>query len=272
MGNTTNHNIYYLSNGDPQSQITESATQAGTIETALDSVSSNIESVNNFGVQHFANASARDLALTNPEVGWLSQLDSELFMRRWNGAAWRPYGMSEFPIVPSAVGGSTGLSVDEDGWINFTNADAAWYADGVLTSEFSRYKLVIAPYQLSADSALQFRYRRSGVSDSSTNYLSGKLTGSGSSVTFSTGSASSFGDLVGDSHRYGELEITIDRMQTLMRLTATFTGWKGDGTTVVTRTSGRNTTSPVDADGIEFFLGAGGSTTWTGRMKFYGIL
>lgn len=82
MGNTPNHNIYFLSNGDPQSQITESATQAGTIETALDSVSGDIESVNNFGVQYFANASARDLALVSPTVGWLTQLDSELFMRR----------------------------------------------------------------------------------------------------------------------------------------------------------------------------------------------
>ena len=123
MGSTPNWDIYYLENGDPQSQITESSVQAGTVEAALDQVGGNVESVNNFGVQYFVNASARDLALTSPAVGWLSQLDSELFIRRWDGSTWRPYGSGIFPLKPSSVSG-TGVSINASGLVVASGASA----------------------------------------------------------------------------------------------------------------------------------------------------
>lgn len=170
MGNTTNHNIYFLSNGDPQSQITESATQAGTIETALDSVSGDIESVNNFGVQYFANASARDLALVSPSVGWLTQLDSELFMRRWDGAEWVPFGSSGINPSGGAVSG-TGVTQPQPGLIvasgaSFVTIDGCFWDSG---SGFDGYTL---DYQLSISTPtqLQFQFRAGGATVSAAQY------------------------------------------------------------------------------------------------------
>lgn len=183
MGNTPNWNIYYAENGAPADARTESATQAGTVETALDSVGGDIVSVNNFGVQYFANASARDLALTSPSVGWLTQLDSELFMRRWDGAAWVPYGAGLYPIKPSSVAG-TGVSIDSLGRVVFSAATSV-NVNGVFSSDFRDYILEYELTSTSADLGSQLRLRASGT-DAATNYSNHYLQGTGTSAGSAT--------------------------------------------------------------------------------------
>jgi hypothetical protein len=179
VGSTPNWAIYYLENGDPQSQITESGVQAGTIENALDQVGGNVESVNNFGVQYFVNASARDLALTAPAVGWLSQIGSELFMRRWNGSAWIPFGAGLYPLFPSSVGG-TGVVVADDGCVDFTSATTV-NINGVFSSEFRDYQIELEVTAGSTDLGASFRLRASGT-DSSANYSTHYTYGFGSTT------------------------------------------------------------------------------------------
>lgn len=180
MGSTPNWNIYYYSNGDPGSEITESAVQAGTIETALDQVGGDIGSVNNFGVQYFANASARDLALTNPQVGWLTQLGSELFVRRWDGAAWKPYGAGLYPVRPASTNGS-GVTVTDTGLITFTSA-GTFSVNGVFSSEFSQYQIEFKVDTASTDLGGEFRLRVAGV-DATTNYRTHYTQGTGTTTT-----------------------------------------------------------------------------------------
>lgn len=180
MGNTPNWNIYYAENGAPADARTESATQAGTIETALDQVGGDIGSVNNFGVQYFANASARDLALTNPQVGWLSQLGSELFMRRWDGSAWKPYGAGLYPIKPSSVSG-TGVSIDTDGAVVATSAASPLNVgvNGVFSTDFRNYQIHWLVYGASATFTAAVNLRAGGT-DNSTGYDSVAMYGQNS--------------------------------------------------------------------------------------------
>lgn len=165
MGNTPNWNIYYAENGAPADARTESATQAGTVETALDSVGGDIVSVNNFGIRYFANASARDLALTSPSVGWLTQLDSEEFIRRWDGAKWIPFGATEYPVAPTISG--AGASLSSTGLVVLTGST------GVSMNGLSGYRKLSLDIDITATGSggsMEMWLRTASADDTGANY------------------------------------------------------------------------------------------------------
>lgn len=266
MGNTPNHNIYFLSNGDPQSQITESATQAGTIEAALDGISGNIESVNNFGVQYFANASARDLALTNPGVGWLTQLDSELFMRRWDGSAWRPYGSGFFPINPSSVSG-TGVSVDANGTVVFTSATSV-NIDGVFSGDFTNYRIEFDMTAASTDIGVGLQLRSGGTSTTA-NYVNFYAAAVGSSMVVTTGSTDRFNNILTSGRQaYAEVSVRGPAVSGPTLGQSTYSGFTNAGAGYTGLIANRHASSAV-FDGVGFLPSAAGN--FTGTVRIFGV-
>lgn len=166
---TTNHDIYYLGTGDPESQIAESATQAGSIENALDVIVGSTNTIDAFGIRYYADASARDLALTDPDVGWLTQLLTEAFPRRWNGSAWLPYAAGHPLITPSSVGGS---GVTQSGFVVSYSGSSSIIVNGVFNNDFRVYGI-----QLDLDSnasttadLIRFKLRASNTTVSTGYY------------------------------------------------------------------------------------------------------
>lgn len=266
MGNTPNWNIYYAENGAPADARTESATQAGTVEAALDQVGGNIESVNNFGVRYFANASARDLALTSPSVGWLTQLDSELFMRRWDGAAWKPYGAGLYPIYPASVAG-TGVVVASDGCVDFTSASSI-NINGVFSSEFRDYQIELEVTAGSTDLGASYRLRASGTDDN-TNYSTHYTYGLG--TTTGTGTV---GDTDKSFFQIGTGRQISSRMTmrspavaraTVMRSEFALFNNAGGGSEGIVAARHTATTA---YDGITLFPSSG---TMTGHVRIFGM-
>lgn len=278
MGSTANWDIYYLDNGDPQSQVTESSVQASTVEAALDQVGGNIESVNNFGVRFFANASARDLELTSPGVGWLSQLGSELFVRRWNGSAWRPFGPGMFPLKPTSVSGN-GVSVDAEGLVSWQNNGGGTVTDansvcidGVFTTEFRKFVVDFVVESMS-EGATSFWVRAGGVTQEGPDTYSrayahvAGTTYAGDSNTFTSGVLTTAAQISAS----GTLELFNPAAANFpTRAVTQFGGVAASGTGRAGYSSSVFITSML-IDGIRL-RPATGSATWTGSCRIFGVL
>lgn len=265
MGNTPNWNIYYAENGAPADARTESATQAGTVEAALDSVGGDIVSVNNFGIQYFANASARDLALTSPSVGWLTQLDSELFMRRWDGAAWRPYGSGLFPISPSSVAG-TGVTIGSDGVVNFAAAGTI-NINGVFSADFRDYRVELEVTAASADLVVNGRLRASS-SDSSSGYANQFLIGSGTTATAGVGATDLFYFNISGSRRVSSgLTLRGPALASPSVISTTLGGFPNSGDGHVGNSVSQHTAATA-YDGFTAYVASGNIT---GYIRIFGV-
>lgn len=281
MGSTPNWDIYYYSNGDPGSEITESAVQAGTIETALDQVGGDIGSVNNFGVRYFANASARDLALTSPSVGWLTQLDSELFVRRWDGTKWVPFGSGEFPLKPASVSGNN-VSLDSTGVVQWSGSGggAAGDAfsvnvDGVASDEFRRFRVewTVSAWS-NAASSLGLRLRSGGVTYSATGYNFVRTTASGTTIPVASNTVN-YAVLAPSMTQGGTGSFTLDNARStsgdkLIKAEA-FTAQFSGGIVPVYATSGTHCATTAAVDGFQLRPTVD-ADTWSGTLRVYGLI
>lgn len=173
MGNTPNWNIYYKDTLDPESTVTESAVQAGTIEDALDTISGQATEDRYYGIVDFPNAGARDAEITSPEVNYLTQLTGEGFPRRWTGSTWAPWSIGLQPMIPSATS-STGGSISADtltGIVSFSGCSVV-NIDGVFSDDSSgmdEYQVVLK-FSHSTGATTSFQFRASGTPDTSSNY------------------------------------------------------------------------------------------------------
>lgn len=92
-----------------------------------------------YGTPRFADSSARSSAISSPVTGMLTQLDTERFVRRYNGSAWKPFGAGSVPLVPTIASSGGTAAVDSDGRVTFSGSITSlrWNLSTALINEFS---------------------------------------------------------------------------------------------------------------------------------------
>lgn len=152
------------------------------------------------GIAEFANAAARDLALTAPAAGWLSRLAGERFNRRstGSGTTWKPYGTGMVPIIPTGVAG-TGASIGSEGQVLVGSGGLSVSINGCFPTDF---RTVFAKIKTthSGNLLLSARLRASGIDAAGTNdytqenfsKVGGTLTGGAQAIaSFALGGVTS---------------------------------------------------------------------------------
>lgn len=123
----------------------------------------------------FADAAARNAAITTPAVDMVTRLATERFSRRY-GTAWLPVGGGLLPIRPaSAVGATLGA----DGAATITAGTVS--LNGCFTGDFDNYYVELN-VATAAAASISFRLRVGGV-DNSTSYIWSGSTATTSAVT-----------------------------------------------------------------------------------------
>lgn len=162
---TSPDNIQYPVSTDAVAPLeTVFANVANSTQDALDGLRIEVDGQLATGVATFADATARDVAITSPSTGDRSRILTEAFDRVWNGSSWVPYGSGEYPILGTVGGGTQDMST---GLITFSAASALTL-DGFFTTTFRRYRIIL-DCNTSATANLTGTLRASG-SASSTGY------------------------------------------------------------------------------------------------------
>jgi hypothetical protein len=192
--------------------------QAGEVLTA-----SNVMAyLQDQAVMNFAGTAARGSAIgTAVSEGMVSYLADSNLVQAYTGSSWDSLAYSSevtalpisglVPIVPSSVVIATGSGTTTSlGQVNFTGATAV-SLNGVFSSSYRNYRIIVNTPVSSADTAVYVRFRTSGTDNATNNYyqywtfkrISGLLqdnSGGPSTVyaMYSRAGASTFGSFYGD--------------------------------------------------------------------------
>lgn len=123
-------------------------------------------------VSKYADASARTTAIPTPAEGMITYLDNINQFQGYAGSSWRPFG-GLVPITPTSVAISGGTATQNDiGTIAFSAGTTAITLNGVFTSAFKSYKIVIEGVKnaVAGNDALQARLSSGGTPVSTSTY------------------------------------------------------------------------------------------------------
>lgn len=146
------------------------------------------------GVGRFADATARDAAITTPILQARVQLDGERFERSYFGSGWRIHGSAEVNIVPSSISG-TGATLNGDGSVTLaTSGTVAISLESIFPTDCDR--VIIRGEGLTTAAALDLavRMRVSGADAAgATDYDRIQTTRAGTSVALTSPADASSG-------------------------------------------------------------------------------
>jgi len=118
------------------------------------------------GVNVFANAAARTAAITSPQEGQMSYLKDTNSTEYYTGSAW------------VAVGGSSGALALVKRATFSSVANTGTTFDGVFTSTYKSYMIVVESFGISAIAAMYFQWRTSAPATLTSTYYGGNIAGS----------------------------------------------------------------------------------------------
>jgi len=227
----------------------------------------------------FATTVTRDAAFGGANKvlaeGQTCYLEDANVVQYYDGAAWATVGPSSagglVPITPSsiAVGSGTATSAG-NGQVTFTGVGTNLSLNGVFSSTYTNYRIVISKLTASGTAAIGMRLRSSSTDNSNANYdfcltycnISGGVGGLGNN------NATSFNPNVSDlAYQYFSMDFFAPNVSSFTGMTAN--GQEGNGVQFhfTTNFAGQLAETYV-ADGISFIVSGGG--TVTGTVSVYG--
>lgn len=128
------------------------------------------ERIDVVGVNPFADAAARTTAIPSPVEGQMSSLSDTDSVERYDGSAWVAVGKTPGLnlISPSSIANSGGSASASGGEVTFTGVTSV-SLNGVFSSDYDNYKILLRTKIASGNVELQSRMRLSGT-DATTNY------------------------------------------------------------------------------------------------------
>jgi hypothetical protein len=206
------------------------------------------------GVWTFADATARDAAVTSPQEGNVCYLKSTDAIMTYSGSAW------------VAVGGSSGaLTKIVTG--TFSNvASTGTTFDGCFTSTYDNYMIIFSNMYASAGSSLRFQTRLAGATQSTANYAGSYVRGA--TVT-QTSSATSFNlmSMQNVSTQQGAINMMFYRNTTKISWTYDAAG-RGSGDV---NYNGAGFNDNVSANGSDGFIITADTANIYGTITVYGV-
>jgi hypothetical protein len=202
----------------------------------------------NQSVMVFSNSAARSAALPSPLAGMLTFLEDTGLYSSWNGSAWVALDVSL--ISSNTFTGSSSVNID-----------------GVFSSNFQNYNIVVYAIASGALASISMQYRAGGVNETATQYYYG-ATGVGawdSLALFSVNRNIRANIPVGDTDNVAGMSAQIDvfNPNTISKATALV-----HSAGAYMTTSGTILNTSTQYTGFRLFPSAG---TITGTVRIYGL-
>ena len=163
MASTSPDNIFYPVSADTYALAANLATQASTVQAALDKRQ-------NYDFR-WDDGAAR-VAQTGMRAGDTGYQISTGVRYFYDGTVWRPEGQTEYQMVPTSVSGG---SINEYGTF-FATSGSSVSLNGIFNAAFSDYRVWISTYG-SVAQQLSWRFRAGGADVSTTTYSSVRTRG-----------------------------------------------------------------------------------------------
>jgi len=258
MPTTSPDNIYFTDTSQPGNPITESATQATSIQAALNSRSVHSYKWNN---------SAARIAQTGMSEGDVGDQRDTNITYRYDGAQWRAISAGLIPAVPAGVAGS-GVVLSAGGLVTFTGSTTV-SVNGCFDSAFRRNQILIE-WDSGAASDVFLRFRSGGTDATGLDYTTQGVHNAAAAVT-GVGALNSYIPL-----SYADLEVGSSRVELRKVSAATITRYQTQGessnaagTSVSAMFSGGNHKVAAAYDGFTIYRESGG--TLSGELVVYGF-
>jgi hypothetical protein len=208
------------------------------------------------GVWVFANAAARDAAVTSPQEGNMCYLKDTNVTQYYSGSAWAAVG------APAGLTFITGAS--------YSAVSSVSLPANTFTSTYLNYKIIFNNTAVAgAITETRFRLRASGTDDTTANYSSGgteiNYAGGGGASNTNAGTYILWGNTSSGQAQDTQFEITMFSPQASTKTVFNVNGGKGTLTWKAMTGFFSLTTS---FDSMSFIADAG---TMTGSYKVYGI-
>jgi hypothetical protein len=172
------------------------------------------------------------------------------------------------PIVPTSVAG-TGVSFSNDGLVSFS-ASASVSLNGVFTSAYDQYLIMVDIGTVSGNTAVSFRLRSNGTDSSTSSYgmaMTGITTGGAAADITTTGTSATFAYLP-TGYPLGSAQFTI--LDPARELTTSFLGTSSSTNSSYAAFAGRSGALfhnvATSYDGITVLA----ATNMTGTIRVYG--
>ena len=135
------------------------------------------------GVLPFASAAARTTAIPSPTDGQYSYLQDTNTTQFWNGSAWQTAGLMPGLnlVTPTSIANSGGSASATGGAVTFTVVNSV-SLNGVFTSGYENYFLMVNKVVGSTASDLNMRLRVAGTDASGSNYTHQNLVAAATTV------------------------------------------------------------------------------------------
>lgn len=188
------------------------------------------------------------------------ETDGKKISWRYDGANWISNESSGFLVRPTAVVG-TGVTINDSGAVDFSSSSSV-AIDGLFTSRFSQYEIVVEVDSAGADGDISMTLRVGGSAASATTYAS-----SGVEVSIGAGPTRRESNTLANLGRFAAAGgVQIMTITNSMEAKSKFVTFQSFDRTVFSRTGGVSVTSAQLCDGISF----GFTSPATGNIKVYG--
>ena len=204
------------------------------------------------GVWVFANAAARDAAVTSPQEGNFCYLKDTNVTQYYSGSAW------------TAVSGSAALTKVQTSTFSGVASTSTTF-DGVFTSTYKNYMIVMTNLTGTVSSTtLAFQLRNAGSTIGTSGYYGARLN---NATVTSISNAASVGIVVlNTSGMAGHINMIVNR--SVSPIQGSFNGYDRVGLNSVT---GAWMSDPTNADGANGFILSPGSGNISGTVTVYGL-
>jgi hypothetical protein len=126
-------------------------------------------------VMAFPTSAARGSAISSPTEGMVSYLNDSNMIESYSGTAWQRQSGGLVPVKPTSVNAASGSgSFTETGVVTFTNVGTRLSLNGVFTSGFRNYRVLMTHGVGNTDNVpISLRFRASGTDSASGYYYGG---------------------------------------------------------------------------------------------------
>jgi hypothetical protein len=207
------------------------------------------------GVWTFANAAARDAAVTSPQEGNMCYLKDTDAVQYYSGSAWTAVSAASASALTKIVTGT------------FSNvASTGTTFDGCFTSTYDNYMIIFSNMYASAGSSLRFQTRLAGATQATANYAGSYVRGA--TVT-QTSSATSYNlmSMQNVSTQQGAINMMFYRNTTKISWTYDAVG-RGSGDV---NYNGAGFNDNVSANGSDGFIITADTANIYGTITVYGV-
>lgn len=226
--------------------------------------------VPNLQLATYANAAARDAAITAPTVGMQAYLTDIKQVTTYNGSIWKSDMAGLVPMVPATVRVSGGTATANSlGTVSFTGTSLG--IDGAFTTAYSNYRVVLNWGKTTVSDNVFMRFTTNGTNMGSAAQY-GALTYKSAATTSASNNVNFYhiGSVAPSltTQLYGFMTLDISTPMTANLTSLVGTGFSADSGAWESRFIGGTYNSTNLFDGLVIYLAGGGS--FSGSVTVYG--